>query len=349
MVKVGIIGGNYGYTHHLSAIERITGFEIVAVSRGKFKENLARRESLKRSVYFDDYEELLSKSKIDLLVIATPPATHYEIASFGISCGVKHIVCEKPCTISSSQAKTLEELARLNDCFIYVSFQFRYEPFIEELKNIIQNHKDDKILSVEVAWMTNGGLKNNDKKWRNSSEEGGGLIHDWLPHVLDYLDYILGIKLNSYQINLHTDEKGIAVIFKSNETYRENTIAVFDESSTMEQLREIRINISNFFSKKPFHRIKIKGTNCVIVSKQTSPFFIENIKIGCGAKRRIQIKKFKLNKEYLGIDSRIVSLISFYEDVYNRLKKSKSIDKIPTIHDSIEVNKEIERVLKKEI
>lgn len=70
-------------------------------------------------------ERLLSESKPDILVVATPPDSHYELARAGLDHGC-HVFCEKPFTETLEQATALVKRSREVDRWLVVNNQFRF-------------------------------------------------------------------------------------------------------------------------------------------------------------------------------------------------------------------------------
>ena len=85
--------------------------------------------------FFNDYDALLS-SDIDAVAIATPPATHYEIALKFLEIG-KDVFIEKPMTLASKDADELVRVAESNQCILMVGHLLLYQPAIGFIKSYI--------------------------------------------------------------------------------------------------------------------------------------------------------------------------------------------------------------------
>jgi predicted dehydrogenase len=110
MLKVAIVGCGKIADAHASQIQRIKGCEIVGVCD---REPLMARQLYERfpvKAYFSDLQELLSKARPDVVHVATPPGTHFDIATLCIERGC-HVYVEKPFTLNAADAHALLRLA----------------------------------------------------------------------------------------------------------------------------------------------------------------------------------------------------------------------------------------------
>jgi predicted dehydrogenase len=107
-IRVGMIG--YGYaskTFHAPLISGTPGMTLAAVSSSD--ERKVQADWPMVSVVAEP-TGLLSNPDIDLIVIATPNDSHFPLAKAALEAG-KHVVVDKPFTVTLSQARRLEAVA----------------------------------------------------------------------------------------------------------------------------------------------------------------------------------------------------------------------------------------------
>lgn len=92
---------------------------------------LAVREGLEASTP----EAALADARVDAVVIATPPATHAELAIAALEAG-KDVFCEKPLGLSSNEAERIGDLARRLRRVLVVDHVLRYNPLLQALREI---------------------------------------------------------------------------------------------------------------------------------------------------------------------------------------------------------------------
>lgn len=86
---------------------------------------------------YGSYMELITDVEVDLVYIATPHATHYDIAKLCLENG-KAVLVEKAFTANASQSRQLIELAKRNGIFLAEAMWTRYMPSIQIVKELLR-------------------------------------------------------------------------------------------------------------------------------------------------------------------------------------------------------------------
>ncbi|MBI2596239.1 Gfo/Idh/MocA family oxidoreductase [Candidatus Daviesbacteria bacterium] len=125
---------------------------VLCVSSGNH-ENL---DQLKKNhptvVHTTDFKQALSDPTIDAIVIATPPRTHFQLASQALKAG-KHIFVEKPPAENLATTKRLINLAKQAKRILFIDNIYIYHPLINKVKKLI---KGRNLTSVEFVWLKEG-------------------------------------------------------------------------------------------------------------------------------------------------------------------------------------------------
>jgi predicted dehydrogenase len=100
-------------------------------------------------VHLDD---VLQDPQIQAVVIATPIASHFDIAKQALQAG-KHVFLEKPGTDSEKLLSELYNLANKNNLILSVGYVFLHHPAFEELDRI---HRSDAIVELQTTWRKTG-------------------------------------------------------------------------------------------------------------------------------------------------------------------------------------------------
>lgn len=136
------------------------GLKVCVVGHGHWGRNLARnfndlgvlyavcelniekhaliQKQLNPQCIYSTYEELLLDSNIDAVVIATPTATHYELAKAALDAN-KHVFVEKAMCNSSIEAANLVDIARKNNKQLMVGHLLHYHPAIQKVKDLMSS------------------------------------------------------------------------------------------------------------------------------------------------------------------------------------------------------------------
>lgn len=188
-VRAAVIGLGWGQIH-IDALRRVKNVEVVAVC-----DNDAARADLvgknaKIPQIYRNYEDLLARDDIDLVSIATPPATQKEIALKTIF-AKKTMLCESPVGLNFKEAQALFDTAQQRTVKNAIGFQTRYLPSYAYAKELIDEEYLGKFLRATInftaaqPWGINGN-------WAADEKRGGGLLMNVAVHFIDALQWWFG-------------------------------------------------------------------------------------------------------------------------------------------------------------
>jgi predicted dehydrogenase len=84
----------------------------------------------------NDWQQVVARSDIDVIDIATPSHTHYELACAAIDAG-KHVLCEKPVAYDFRQTRAVARAAREKRLKTKLGFTFRYSPGVQYARSLL--------------------------------------------------------------------------------------------------------------------------------------------------------------------------------------------------------------------
>lgn len=178
MVNIGIIGYGYWGPNLVRNFVECQGAKVVAVSDSR-PERLAlmsRRYSDTRAVA--SAPELIHDPGVDAVVIATPVATHFELAAEALSAG-KHVFIEKPITVTSGQARRLIDLAEKYRRVLMAGHVFVYASAVRKIRNLIEKEDLGDLLYYDSVRVNLGLFQN-----------GLNVLWDLAVHDLSILDHL---------------------------------------------------------------------------------------------------------------------------------------------------------------
>ena len=146
-LKVCLIGYGYWGPKLARNFQNSNFFNLVSVS-DKSKANLLKAKKdfplVKTST---DFKKLIINN-IDLVVIATPTETHFKISKFALE-KKKHILVEKPISLSSTDVIKLQKISKKNKKLIFVDYPFLFSGSINYIKKIIESKRYGRLLEIE--------------------------------------------------------------------------------------------------------------------------------------------------------------------------------------------------------
>src|SRR6202166_4345914 len=129
---------------------------------------------------YQDFAEVISDSSLTAVALATPAATHYELAKSALTAG-KDVFVEKPLAIDLMQGEELVKLATDKNRILMVGHILRYHPAILKLRQLIQNGDLGKINYVYSNRLNIGKIR---------SEEN--ILWSFAPHDISVMLMLLG-------------------------------------------------------------------------------------------------------------------------------------------------------------
>lgn len=174
-VRWGILStAKIGREKVIPAIQRGVFCEVVAIASRNKEAATAEANRLNISKAYGSYEELLSDKEVDAVYIPLPNHLHVEWAIKSLEAG-KHVLCEKPIGLSSSDAlRLIEEAKRHPRLKVMEAFMYRFHPQWKHAKALVGDGKIGELKTVESFFSYYNIDPNNIRNQRNAG--GGGLM-----------------------------------------------------------------------------------------------------------------------------------------------------------------------------
>ena len=191
MLRAGFIGfGRMGITH-FSILNTHPSVKIVSVcDRSKTILGLINKY-LKVKIY-DDYEEMISRCKLDFVVVSTPADSHSNI----IQCAIKnnlHVFCEKPFVLNTAEGIKILASIKGRSLVNQVGYVNRFNTIFMEVKRLLESGIIGKIMHFSSEMYGSTVLKDSKSTWRGKRKTGGGCMNEFASHCIDLVTYIIGV------------------------------------------------------------------------------------------------------------------------------------------------------------
>lgn len=149
-MRVGIVGAGMIVPGFLSAAALVEQMEIYAV--------FARREEVRKEfcdkyqipVGYDSYEKLLGDPKVDVVYVALPNNLHFSFAKEALKAG-KHVILEKPFTVTYEEAREIADLAREKKLYLFEAITNQYNPNYDKMKELLPRLGDIKLVALNFS------------------------------------------------------------------------------------------------------------------------------------------------------------------------------------------------------
>ena len=136
---------------------------------------------------YDSFQAVLADPAVDLITIAVPNDFHKEIAVAALNAG-KHVISEKPVTLSSADLKEMIAAAEKNGRIFSVHQNRRWDVDFLAMKKIYDSGEIGEVFTIESRIHGSRGIPSD---WRGEKEHGGGMLYDWGVHLVDQILQII--------------------------------------------------------------------------------------------------------------------------------------------------------------
>jgi scyllo-inositol 2-dehydrogenase (NADP+) len=193
-INVGLVGfGLAGQVFHAPLIYSNPNFRLTHIvqRRGNFSTSKHPEAKQVREV-----DELLADESVDLVVVATPNTSHYDITERALQAG-KHVVVDKPFTITSSDADRLIDLSHRVGRVLSVFQNRRWDGDFLTVKQILEQKLLGRVVEYESRFdRFRPMVKPN--AWREQALPGSGLLFDLGSHLIDQAAVLFGKPIGIY-------------------------------------------------------------------------------------------------------------------------------------------------------
>lgn len=181
-IGVGLVGyGLAGRSFHAPFIEAVDGLRLASIATSD--PGRAARAAVEHpgAEVVGGADELLGRSDIDLVVVATPNRFHVPIAIRALATG-RHVVVDKPIAMDIAEAERLIEAASAAGRLLSVFQNRRWDGDFMTLRRLIAEGTLGSIDSLEARFERSSPV---GPEWRESALEAGGPLRDLGSHLVD--------------------------------------------------------------------------------------------------------------------------------------------------------------------
>ena len=183
VIRVGLLAYGAIGDQHNGAVNATPGLKLTAVADTN-PDRLAAAQVLAPDITtFTDSAAMLGSGLCDLVVISTPPNSHYSWAKESLNRGL-HVILEKPMALTVEQCDELIALAASKKLLLVVYQNRRYDADFITMKELIDEGAIGEVFSYESFV---GGYSKPCSYWHSDVEVSGGAIFDWGSHFIDQI------------------------------------------------------------------------------------------------------------------------------------------------------------------
>ena len=224
-LKWGMIGGGEGSqigpAHRLGALaDGLFEFSAAALDhRPDIGRTYAKSLGISEDRAYGDWKEMLTREKnredrIDLVTVATPNSTHFEITKSFLEAGF-NVLCEKPMTMTVDEGEEIVKIASKSGKLCTVNYCYSAYPMVRQARDMVQNGELGKIRLIVTNFSHghhgNAEDANNPRvRWRYDPQMAGvsGQFADCGIHALHMASFIGNDEVESVSADFASTIKG---------------------------------------------------------------------------------------------------------------------------------------------
>jgi predicted dehydrogenase len=205
-ITAAVLGTGFMGRVHTEAIRRLGNVEVVAIagSNQETAQKFADAWSIPRA--FGDWRAAIAEA--DAVHVCTPNVLHFPMVTAALEAG-KHVLCEKPLTMTAEEAHELTSIAESKKLANCVNHNLRFYPVVQQARSMIAAGELGEILAVGGTYFQDWLLFDTDWNWRANAEAGGELraMGDIGSHWMDMIQHVTGLRITALCADLQTFHK----------------------------------------------------------------------------------------------------------------------------------------------
>ena len=192
MIRLGIVGVNYGRTVQLPAFRADPRCQVVALAGRDAARTaeLARKAGVAKG--YGDWRALVEDAEVQAVAIATLPSLQAQVATAALALG-KPVFAEKPMASDLASARAMLRQARLSGRPTMIDFNFHQIMSWQRAKTMLDAGAVGTLRHVTVHWhVESASLQLRMRNWKTVGDDGGGVLGNFISHCFHYLEWFCG-------------------------------------------------------------------------------------------------------------------------------------------------------------
>lgn len=192
IIRTGIIGyGLSGRVFHAPFVDVVEGFKLSKISTSNPDNIRTAQVRYPEAIIVPDGHNIVNDDDIDLVIVTSPNTVHFDWAKAALL-AKKHVVVEKPFTVTLAEAQELLELAERQERILTVYHNRRFTSDTKTVKKILASGILGDIVDYETHF---DRFRSQPKEgaWREEALPGSGVFYDLGSHLIDQALYFFGM------------------------------------------------------------------------------------------------------------------------------------------------------------
>ncbi|MCP2731179.1 Gfo/Idh/MocA family protein [Limnofasciculus baicalensis] len=191
-IGVAIIGTGFGEKIHIPGFQIHPSTKVTCVYHRDINKAKAIAQTHNIPQICNNIDELLALPDVQAVSISTPPFLHYEMAKQVLEAG-KHLLLEKPMTLSAMEGRELYQIAAANGVIAMMDFEYRFVPAWQRFAEYLAEEYVGKKRLIKIDWLVSSRADTQRPwNWYAEKDKGGGVLGAVGSHAFDYISWLFG-------------------------------------------------------------------------------------------------------------------------------------------------------------
>ena len=203
-IKAAVVGTGFIGVVHVEALRRL-GVEITGVVGSTPERAAEKARAAALPPPYPSFAAMLDDPAVEVVHLTTPNHLHHAQVKQTLAAG-KHVVCEKPLALDSTETAELLRLADESGLVHAVNFNIRFYAQCQEARRRVQAGELGDVRLITGGYLQDWLLLDTDWNWRLDPAEGGSLraVGDIGSHWLDLVQFVTGRRVEAVMADLTT-------------------------------------------------------------------------------------------------------------------------------------------------
>ncbi len=203
-IGAAVVGTGFIGAVHVEALRRL-GVQVHGVVGSTHERAQARSRELGLPPAYASFQAMLDDERVEVVHVTSPNHLHHAQAMAALEAG-KHVVCEKPLTMTSAESADLLRAAEKAKLVHAVNYNLRFYPVCQHVHGMVAAGELGEVRLVSGHYLQDWLLQDTDWNWRVDPRLGGDLraVADIGSHWMDLTTFLLGKRIRSAMADLTT-------------------------------------------------------------------------------------------------------------------------------------------------
>jgi len=263
MIKYGIIGPGEIARKFATDIQLAEDSTLVAIASRSLEKAQAFADDFDVKLVFDSYEEMVKSKEVDAVYVATPHTFHKEHSILAMRNG-KHVICEKPISINSEELEEMIQVAKEEKVLLMEAMWTRFLPSTIHVKKLIESGKFGVVQHVDLAFGFELAENYPEKGRLLNPDLAGGSILDVGIYPVSTMLYLLDKKVEKIEVITDLSFLGVDLDTIVEVHFDDNTTATLHSSIS----QDLDDTGSIYFPNDEIHMIKFYHCRELHINKE---------------------------------------------------------------------------------